>query len=255
MRCASAYRRHSAIRGLASLRDRLATWQGASRKGARCTGPLCHRVSVSPQRLRAAECCANRAWARSAAIGIRTIRPGVARADACEPLTRFPAPEATCQHPIRRDANCSFRVSAWQAPWPPESEKRALVVVSLSTLPQGQESLLRNVLLELSRLDVRALVTLGPSLDPTEFVAPPNVVLERFVPHSAVLPQAAVLVTQCGIGTVTKGLVYGVPLVCVTDTCRSTGQRSPRRGTWRRHLRPIRRATGADRCSHPACAE
>jgi UDP:flavonoid glycosyltransferase YjiC (YdhE family) len=106
-------------------------------------------------------------------------------------------------------------VSAWQAPWPPESEKRALVVVSLSTLPQGQESLLRNVLLELSRLDVRALVTLGPSLDPTEFVAPPNVVLERFVPHSAVLPQAAVLVTQCGIGTVTKGLVYGVPLVCV----------------------------------------
>jgi MGT family glycosyltransferase len=106
-------------------------------------------------------------------------------------------------------------ISAWQGPWPLEGESRPLVVVSLSTLPQGQASLMRNILLALSRLDVRALVTLGPSLDPAEFVAPPNAVLERYVPHSAVLPQTALLVTQCGIGTVTKGLVYGVPLVCV----------------------------------------
>jgi len=74
---------------------------------------------------------------------------------------------------------------------------------------------MRNILLALSQLDVRALVTLGLSLDPDDFVAPPNVVVERFVPHSVVLPQAAVLVTQCGIGTVTKGLMYGVPLVCM----------------------------------------
>jgi UDP:flavonoid glycosyltransferase YjiC (YdhE family) len=72
-----------------------------------------------------------------------------------------------------------------------------------------------NILLALSRLEVRALVTVGPSLDPAEFVGPPNVILERYVPHSAVLPRAAVLVTQCGIGTVTKGLMHGVPLVCV----------------------------------------
>ena len=74
---------------------------------------------------------------------------------------------------------------------------------------------MRNILVALSRLDVRALVTLGLSLEPADFVSPPNVVLERFVPHSAVLSQADVLVTQCGIGTVTKGLLYGVPLVCV----------------------------------------
>ncbi len=106
-------------------------------------------------------------------------------------------------------------VSSWQAPWPMEGESRPFVMVSLSTLPQGQASLMRNILVALSRLDVRALVTLGLSLDPADFVAPPNVVLERFVPHSAALPQADVLVTQCGIGTVTKGLLYGVPLVCV----------------------------------------
>ena len=106
-------------------------------------------------------------------------------------------------------------VSSWQAPWPMEDDRRPFVVVSLSTLPQGQASLMRNILVALSRLNVHALVTLGLSLDPSDFVAPPNVVLERFVPHAAVLPRADVLVTQCGIGTVTKGLLYGVPLVCV----------------------------------------
>jgi len=67
----------------------------------------------------------------------------------------------------------------------------------------------------LRALDVRALVTLGPVLDPAEFTAPPNAILAPFVPHSAVLPQAVALVTQCGLGTLTKGLVNGVPLVCV----------------------------------------
>ena len=106
-------------------------------------------------------------------------------------------------------------VTAWPSPWPPENEQRPLVVASLSSLPQGQAPLMRNILLALSRLDVRALVTLGPSLDPAAFSVPANVVLERYVPHSAVLPQAAVLVTQCGIGTLTKGLIHGVPMVCV----------------------------------------
>ena len=105
--------------------------------------------------------------------------------------------------------------SSWHVPWPLEHDRRPLVMVSLSTLAQGQASLMRNILLALSRLNVCALVTLGPSLDPVGFVAPPNVVLVRFVPHSAVLPRTAVVVTQCGLGTLTKSLVFGVPLVRV----------------------------------------
>src|SRR5262249_45824271 len=79
----------------------------------------------------------------------------------------------------------------------------------------GQAPLMRHILRALAALDVRALVTLGPALNPAEFTGPPNAILEPFVPHSAVLPQAAALVTQCGLGTLTKGLVCGVPLVCV----------------------------------------
>jgi MGT family glycosyltransferase len=106
-------------------------------------------------------------------------------------------------------------VTEWISPWPSSEGKRPLVIVSLSTLQQGQAPLLHRILLALGMLDVHALVTLGPALDSSQFAAPPNVLLERFIPHSAVLLHADVLVTQCGIGTLTKGLIHGVPLVCV----------------------------------------
>jgi MGT family glycosyltransferase len=58
-------------------------------------------------------------------------------------------------------------------------------------------------------------VTVGPALDPAQFEAPSNVRLEAFVPHSAVLPHAKAMVTQCGLGTLMKALAHGVPLVCI----------------------------------------
>jgi UDP:flavonoid glycosyltransferase YjiC (YdhE family) len=106
-------------------------------------------------------------------------------------------------------------VSAWTSPWPPQ-DRRPLVIVSLSTLDQGQLPLLRRILLAVAALDeARVLVTVGPSLDPANLEAPPNARLERFIAHSAVLPQAAAMVTQCGLGTVTKALTNGVPLLCI----------------------------------------
>lgn len=103
--------------------------------------------------------------------------------------------------------------SGWNAPWP-AGDTRPLVVVSLSTLQQGQGPLLQRILDAVGSLPVRALVTLGP-FDSATFNAPPNAVLERFVPHSAALPQATALVTQCGMGGITKALAHGVPLVCL----------------------------------------
>jgi UDP:flavonoid glycosyltransferase YjiC (YdhE family) len=37
----------------------------------------------------------------------------------------------------------------------------------------------------------------------------------KFVSHDVVLPNAHALVTQCGIGTLTKSLRHGVPMVCL----------------------------------------
>ena len=95
------------------------------------------------------------------------------------------------------------------------NDARLLVLVSLSTLDQGQATLLRRILVALASLPVRALVTVGPALDPSRFTPPANVVLERFVPHRSVLPHAAAVVSQCGLGTVMKALAHGVPLVCI----------------------------------------
>lgn len=105
----------------------------------------------------------------------------------------------------------------WRSPWA-EDDQRPLVLVSLSTLNQGQGPVMHRVLEAIGKLSVRALVTLGPSLDPANFKAPPNAVLEAFIPHAAVLPGAAALVTQCGLSSVSKALAYGVPLVCIPLT-------------------------------------
>jgi MGT family glycosyltransferase len=94
-------------------------------------------------------------------------------------------------------------------------ENGPFIVVSLSTLNQGQTPALKNIFAAMSGLPIRALVTLGPSLDPERFEAPSNVRLEKFVPHDLVLPHAVALVTQCGIGTLTKALRHGVPMVCL----------------------------------------
>jgi len=103
---------------------------------------------------------------------------------------------------------------AWSSPWPAD-DARPLVLVSLSTLPQGQAPIMQRTLDAIGPLPVRALVTLGPSLDAAQFTVPPNAVIETFVPHAAVLPQVSAMVTQCGLGTTMKALAHGIPLVCI----------------------------------------
>lgn len=102
----------------------------------------------------------------------------------------------------------------WRPPWPAD-DPRPLVLVSLSTLRQGQGPVMHRVIEALGALPVRALVTLGPSLDRSEFVAPPNTIIETFVPHDVVMPLADVMVTQCGLGTLAKAFAFGLPLVCI----------------------------------------
>ena len=89
-----------------------------------------------------------------------------------------------------------------------------LVLVSLST-EQGQAAVMHRVLVAVASLRARVVVTLGPSLDASQFTAPPNVTFETFVPHAVVLPHVTAMVTQCGLGTTMKALAHGVPLVCI----------------------------------------
>jgi MGT family glycosyltransferase len=101
-------------------------------------------------------------------------------------------------------------VADWTPPWTGE---RRLVVVSSSTLYEGQEGWLGRVIEALGALPVHGLVTVGPSVDPAQFNPPANVAVVASAPHSQVLPRAAAMVTHGGHGSVLRGLMAGVPML------------------------------------------
>jgi MGT family glycosyltransferase len=104
--------------------------------------------------------------------------------------------------------------SAWRSPWP-QADQRPLVLVSLSSTFQDQAAVLGRIIEALSKLPVRALVTLGLTIAPSEVPQAENVVVVRSAPHSEVVPKASLLVTHCGHGTTMKGLAAGIPLLCI----------------------------------------
>ena len=103
--------------------------------------------------------------------------------------------------------------SAAQRPLRSESGP-PVVLVSLSTTPQRQGHLLQRLATALGRLPVRGLLTTGP-VDPTTVDAPPNVRVERHLPHGELLPDVAAAVTHGGHGTTIAALAHGVPVLCI----------------------------------------
>src|SRR5262249_4667449 len=99
-------------------------------------------------------------------------------------------------------------------PWSAD-DSRPLVLVALSSTYQKQAGTLCRIVEALSGLPVRAVVTLGPALDPAEVPGSENVVVVRSASHELLLREASVLVTHCGHGRTMRGLVAGVPLVCL----------------------------------------
>ncbi len=103
---------------------------------------------------------------------------------------------------------------AWAPPWPTD-DSRPLVVVSMSTTFMEQGEVLRRWIEALSSMPtVRALVTVGPALAPSSFAATENVRVVRSAPHQEVFGHAAAVVTHAGMGTVSRALAHGLPLVC-----------------------------------------
>jgi len=104
--------------------------------------------------------------------------------------------------------------ASWRSPWPPE-DRRPLVLVGFSTTFQNQGDALRRAIEALAGLDVRAVVTAGPSIDIEALPSAPNVHVCQSAPHSELFKEAAVVVTHAGHGTVIRALAAGVPLVCL----------------------------------------
>ena len=102
----------------------------------------------------------------------------------------------------------------WVEPWP-EDDRRPLVVISMSTTFMNHERAIQRCIDAASATPVRALVTVGPTLDPASFRGAQNVAVVKSAPHDQVFKRAAAVVTHAGMGTVSRALVHGLPLVCM----------------------------------------
>jgi MGT family glycosyltransferase len=105
--------------------------------------------------------------------------------------------------------------AAWDNTWS-ATDDRPLVVVSTTTtgLAGLWFAVFQACAKALVELGMRGLMTVGP-LDPNTLPQDESLAYRSFVPHSAVLPAAAAMVSQCGHGTAIAALRHGVPLVCV----------------------------------------
>lgn len=92
---------------------------------------------------------------------------------------------------------------------------RPLVLISLSTSDQNQNELLQRLCDACAQLPVEALVTTGPTVPADSLDTSDNVTAVEYVDHGIVLPDADLLVTHAGHGTVAAGLKHGVPMLCV----------------------------------------
>ena len=100
-------------------------------------------------------------------------------------------------------------------PLPAVREDAPLVYVTMGTVFNDPEPL-RRAVEAVGALDVRVLVTVGPSGDPSLLGdQPPHVLVERYVPQTAVLPHCDVVVSHGGSGTVLGALGLGLPQVCL----------------------------------------
>jgi UDP:flavonoid glycosyltransferase YjiC (YdhE family) len=74
--------------------------------------------------------------------------------------------------------------------------------------------LFARVLAGLRELDVDVVATVGRQIDPEELgPQPERIRVERYLPHSAVLPRCAAVVSHGGSGTVLGALAHGLPSV------------------------------------------
>lgn len=101
-----------------------------------------------------------------------------------------------------------------QAPAWLDDVTRPLVLVTCSTLFQNDRRLAEVACRAFAGEPLDVVVTTG-DVDPATLAPPPNVRVERYVPHSPVLGRAACVVCHAGMGITQKALAHGVPVVAV----------------------------------------
>jgi len=102
----------------------------------------------------------------------------------------------------------------WVSPFSPD-DHRPRVLVGFSTTFQNHAAILQRVVDALSELPVRAVVTLGGSIQPDEIRSAANTAIVTSAPHNLLMKDATLVVTHGGHGTVMKALVHECPMLVI----------------------------------------
>jgi MGT family glycosyltransferase len=100
--------------------------------------------------------------------------------------------------------------------WLRRSSPRPLVHATFGTEQPDALQALATVIDGLRDEPVRVAVTVGPGHDPASLgEIPSNVHVERYIPHSLLLPRCAMVIGHGGAGTMLGSLVHGLPQLTV----------------------------------------
>lgn len=121
----------------------------------------------------------------------------------------------------RRDWPASFCFIGpliWEPPAEPppwfDALQRPVALVTTSSEFQDDGALVETALAGLAEEELDVVATMPTSVS-TGFHIPANAHVDQFLPHSLVLPQAAVAITHGGMGATQKVLAAGVPVVVI----------------------------------------
>lgn len=106
---------------------------------------------------------------------------------------------------------------------PPENsyEKKAgkLVYISMGTVNNDMPEIYKNCIAAAADMDARVLISVGALADIGSLgELPENVEIERWVDQTAVLKEADVFLSHCGMNSASESLYFGVPLLCCPQT-------------------------------------
>lgn len=109
----------------------------------------------------------------------------------------------------------------------------ATVYVTLGTVVNKLPGVFEAVLEGLAGIEVNAIVTVGPDVDPERLgPQPAHVLVARYIPQALVLPRCRAIVAHAGAGTMLGALAHGVPQVLLphgaeqhlnAEACRRAG--------------------------------
>ena len=136
--------------------------------------------------------------------------PGLTRLTSGLVLSDFPPSFRSPASPLRLEPTHYRSVTA---PRTPRGTGRPLVYVTLGTIfNKTSGDLFERLLAALAGVDADVVVTVGRELDPAQFgPQPPHVRVARFVPQHEVLPDADLVVSHGGSGSLMATLAHGLP--------------------------------------------